>query len=228
MSKKNRGKKNNSGKQRGGRAKGGMRVQPFGSVPLLPPNHLTKLAYAEKVVIFEPVLNGGASTSFSLNSLFDPNTGGVGVQPLYFDQISAMYGQYRVWGAKVKVIFCNTSLSNTSIMASIFGTFQPAVPSNPDAWVCQPYGRSGDVEPVGGRSNKTFTIKFDLPTILGLKREQYRTDMDFIGTPSGNPTRQAYMMIGLRSLGGAVGSAQVHVQIEYTAEFSQPLALNMS
>lgn len=205
-----------------------MKPQAFGSVPLLPSSRRVALAYAERINVFESVANAGAILSFSLNSLFDPNSGGVGIQPLGFDQISAMYGQYRVWKVRAKITYCNTSAANTPIFASMFGTYQPAAPSNPDAWVCQPYGCSGSVEPVGGRSNRTFVISFDIPTVLGLTKEQYQSDMDFVGTPSGNPTRQAYLMIGLRGMSGTIGSAFVYVQMEYTAEFSQPLALNLS
>lgn len=214
--------------QKRNKQRAGARPQTFGSQPLLPASRRVALAYAERVNIFEAVANAGAITSFSLNSLFDPNSGGIGTQPVGFDQISAMYGQYRVWSVKVRVSYNNTSAANTAIFGSMFGTFQPAAPSNPDAWVCQPYGCSGIIDPIGGRSTKTFVKSFDIPTVLGLTKSQYQNDMDFVGTPSGNPTRQAYLMVGLRGLAGTVGSAFVYVQIEYLTEFSQPAAMSLS
>lgn len=204
----------------------GPRVSPFGTAPLLPANRVAKLAYSEVVTITEPTAAAGGTYSFSLNSLFDPNSGGVGLQPVGFDQIMAMYGQYRVLSANVKLTAANQGNVNT--LVGMFGTFQPASPANPNAWSCQPYGVFRTVEPTGGRSTAVLTKRFDIPAVLGLKKSQYLNDMDFVGSVAGNPTRQAYLILWIRSLTATVTAAFLHVQVEYTVQFSQPQALGMS
>ncbi len=217
-------KQKRSGK-RGARGQSGQ-VQAFGSRPLLPANRVARLAYAELIGLTEAVAGSGVSTSFSLNSIYDPNSGGVGKQPVGFDQIATMYGQFRVLGCRVKLTFANFSNQNT--MVGMFGTYQPAVPADPAAWLCQPYGLSAPIEALGSKCTRVLVKRFDIPTVLGLAKAQYMSDMDFVGTPSGNPTRQAYLMVHGRSMTTTVASFQVYVQMEFDVMFSQPLALNTS
>jgi hypothetical protein len=191
-----------------------------------------KLAYAERVSLVEPAALTGILSSFSLNSVYDPNSGGVGAQPVGFDQMSTMYGQFRVWGAKFKITCSNltqTGVNPTPAMVCLFGTYQPAAPTNPNSWFCQPYGVSsflsaGD----GGSAVKTLEYTFDIPQVLGLTKEQYRDDMDFVGTPSGNPTRQAYAMFGHCGMSALTSTVAYFVQVVYDVEFCRPLALDLS
>lgn len=39
---------------------------------------------------------------FSCNGMYDPNTTGVGHQPMYYDQLAALYDHYTVIGSKIK------------------------------------------------------------------------------------------------------------------------------
>ena len=41
---------------------------------------------------------------FSCNGLYDPNITGTGHQPMYFDQVTPIYNQYRVIGAKARAL----------------------------------------------------------------------------------------------------------------------------
>lgn len=201
-------------------------VQPFSTAPLLPSSRVARLAYNELVTVTEASVGAGATYTFSLNSLYDPNSSGTGNQPVGFDQIMAMYGQFRVLSSKVKVVFSNSGTVNN--LVGMFGTFQPAFPANPAAWPCQPNGSVAALENTAGRSTTTVVKKFDIPSVLGLKRAQYMDDMDFVGTASGNPTRQAYVVLWIRSLGASAGAAYLNVSMEFEVQFSQPLPLNVS
>lgn len=50
------------------------------------------------------------------NSIFDPDRTGVGHQPYGFDQISSLYGQYKVHGCKIKI----TAINNSSVVTADF------------------------------------------------------------------------------------------------------------
>lgn len=55
--------------------------------------------------------------SWKVNSMFDPNSTGVGHQPLYFDQMAALYNNYCVIGSKcVARFFPSGSLSTTTMI----------------------------------------------------------------------------------------------------------------
>lgn len=225
MTNKKTSRKNNRSKPK---RQGSAKVSPFGSTPLLPANRRVKLAYCEQIPLGEPVAGAGITFALSLNSLYDPNAGGTGQQPVGFDQISAMYLQHRVWSCRVKIT-CQNDMTASPASVMMFATFQPAVPASPYAWFCQPYGCTGSIEPRGGRSSCVMEKTFDIPAVLGLTKQQYTADMDFVGTSSGNPTRQAYLNFGHKSYAGTpIGIVWYMVQLEYTVEFSQPYALNMS
>lgn len=204
-------------------------VQPFGTSPVLSAYRRMRMCYSEIVTLGEAAAGTGAHTTFSLNGLYDPNTGAIGVQPVGFDQMMALYGQYRVWAVNVSLLYQNTqNVSTCPQRIVVFGTYQPAVPSNPSAWFCQPFAAVGSLEPVGGRSSTRLVRKFDIPAVLGLTKQQYTSDMDFVGTNGGNPSRQAYAVIGIQSMAASAAYASVSVMLSYEVEFSQPLALNMS
>lgn len=222
---KKQGSKRNAKAKRQQAPKGG--PQSFGTSLVMPANQRMQLAYAERVSLNEATAGSGVATSFSLNSLYDPNSGGVGVQPVGFDQMANFYGQFKVWKCKARVTFANNNTTGP-VMCVLFGTYQPVVPSNPDAWFCQPYAVSTRLDPVGGISSRVLEKEFDIPMVLGLTKQQYTSDMDFVGTPSGNPTRQAYMMVGIRSINASTANVNAYVQLSYVAEFMQPAALNTS
>jgi len=58
-----------------------------------------------------------AAQVFRANSLFDPDLTGVGSQPEYFDQLSAVYSQYCVQGCHIKCEIFNTgTTSNVCVL----------------------------------------------------------------------------------------------------------------
>jgi len=69
--------------------------------------------YRERVTM---VATSGALTKyqFSTNSLWDPNTSGTGHQPLYFDQMTALYDHYVVIGSRFRAKFCTDGASTVS------------------------------------------------------------------------------------------------------------------
>lgn len=216
-----------AGRRRGRRGGyGGARSSALVTRPLLPPSRRMSLAYAERVRLVESAALAGANWAFSLNSLYDPNVSGTGSQPVGFDQISAFYGQYRVWRVRVKITFSNLVTSTSFVGA--FPTYQAVAPASPSAWFCQPYGKSDRVEPTSGVSTRVIYMDVDLPLILGLTRSQYDNDMDFVGTPSGSPTRAAILIVWMVGSSGTAASVDAQVQLEYQAQFSQPLPLNVS
>lgn len=55
--------------------------------------------------------SGGAvaTRQFVCNGMYDPDYSGIGHQPMYFDQLSAIYNHYTVIGSKIKVTTVNVN-----------------------------------------------------------------------------------------------------------------------
>lgn len=66
------------------------------------------LRYAD-VVSLVTGAGGNQTHLFSCNGLYDPNITGIGHQPLYFDQLVALYKHYTVLSSKIKITAINNS-----------------------------------------------------------------------------------------------------------------------
>lgn len=77
------------------------------------------LVYAEQVAL---TLTSGAYTEYKIkcNGMYDPNTTGIGHQPLYFDQLMEIYDHYCVTSSKIVV----TPVPSTSTQALIIVLFK--------------------------------------------------------------------------------------------------------
>lgn len=93
------------------------------------------------------LVNGGDGVAsnftkvYGINSLFDPQQTAGTVQPLYFDKLSAIYGDYIVRGAKITVQYALATSGNggNSVLCSadIIGTVNNS-DTNPEAIMMRP------------------------------------------------------------------------------------------
>lgn len=60
-----------------------------------------------------------ATYNYNCNSLYDPNETGTGHQPMYFDQLTAIYDHYTVIGAKMVLKFCSSGTLNSPFRVGI-------------------------------------------------------------------------------------------------------------
>lgn len=162
-----------------------------------------------------------ATYQYRANGMFDPNITSTGVQPLYFDQLAAIYDHYVVIGSKIKytiipkgtvvqepyqiVTWVNddTTTHGTN-MASI------AAQKGSKLRLCQ-----GGVNP--DRiivTNNWSAKKFFGGSILANNALQ--------GTSSADPTEQSVYQINLRSLDGvSTVSVWIYVEIMYVAVWAE-------
>lgn len=185
----------------------------------------TTLCYVEKITLASlPSFD----YQFRLNSLFDLNLTGTGHQPKGFDQLAALYGRYRVYSAKYRLTFAQTSNSIplycgaaptntltgftdiTDHAETPFCKYIVAVNSNP--------------LPIGN-----FTGRVDLAELNGKTRIAYASDDTTQALVSASPSEQLNLHIMVQSLDNSTNVAmQVIVQIWYDVEFSDPAQLAQS
>jgi len=178
--------------------------------------YITKMKYAEVVTTS---LGGGtyAITRWNLNSIFDPNQGGIGTQPYGFDQLSPLYNRYRVIGCKYN-IYCTSSDGSPLQIAAVATneTISPGsiseVRSNPRA----KYIMQGT-----GASLRKLSGNVYIPSLVGRTKAQYMADDRYQAVVTGSPNELALLTVfaGPVGEGSSLISVTYNVQLEYLVEF---------
>lgn len=83
-----------------------------------PAKVMVKHKYVETVSLTS-TLGSLATYLFRANSLFDPNSTGTGHQPMYYDQLAAIYSYYQVIASKITVKFGHDDAANSAVTCSL-------------------------------------------------------------------------------------------------------------
>lgn len=168
---------------------------------------------------------GTALQSFRTASLFDPDRTGSGHQPLFFDEMGAIYKQYRILGAKCKVRFVN--MCNEPIV--VFGAHLGAPLGtgwSPANLMERKDVKSRILSPMnaGGRNITTMNLYYSPSKFYKQSKSQLRADNSLVGNDVGDvvPSKATYFEIACAQVDTALGSSENHavkiyVEIEYTA-----------
>lgn len=197
---------------------------------MVSPHLRITLPYAQNGVLTEGAVGLGAYQSFAINSAFDPDFSGGGLQPLGFDQYAQFYGRYRVLSCKVEVTFANRSATD-QILVGMYATPQSTLPAVATAWRIQPMPacRSATLSGTnGGPAVRVMRASVDLPNVLGLTRREFQTDMDFAALFSASPARVAYLHIWTQAMLSNVAAVTWAVKLYFDVEFSQAVSLSLS
>ena len=93
----------------------------------VPSKFHTRLRYGDTYT-FTLTSGANAFQRFNGNSLNDPDSSGVGHQPTYYDQLTALYGSVRVNACKIRAVFVNASDVNVmAVLKASNGV--PTIPS---------------------------------------------------------------------------------------------------
>jgi hypothetical protein len=184
--------------------------------------------YPANVGLGEAAPLAGFAWSFRLNSLFDPDFTGTGVQPLGYDQFSALYGRYAVTLARFDVTFANTT--SLPIRVGFIISPQSTLPANSAVWSMQPFSRSTTLGPVGsGKDVMTLNGSSSFYKEFGVTKRQFQDDADFSASTSSSPVRILYLHLytfGLTSAGNATCNS--FLRLNMTSELSQAVSQTYS
>ncbi len=221
---------NNYNRRASGRIRGAPRgfitSQPF------PPRKYCTMVYAESLQLGTGVgQNFGGQNVYSLNGLFDPNIAGGGHQPLGFDQVMAIYSEYKVIGCKVELTCTGASVD--------------------DLWVGTKIRTPGDAQNLAGLSlefateipnirlkaindSGTNIRKFNmyLPSwrTLMISRIQFGSDVDqFTGDVGNNPAVQSSFVVAIINPNEAVNrTIGMTIKLTYNCMFYNKKTLPQS
>jgi len=165
---------------------------------------------------------------FSGNGLFDCDITGTGGQPANYDDFSAIYARYRVYGSKIVVrmwspgsltgagVFriCLAPRHLTTAVTDIAG-FHDAQ-SQPFAQAAIFYGGNATSRGTTMEMRKSMTTK----VIMGYKQSAVDDDDTLAALTSANPNHQWYwhLIAGMMD-GSSSGTVYYNLEIEYDVEF---------
>ncbi len=151
-----------------------------------PDSLFVKLKYTESI----NKTGVGQTHILSMNSLFDPNTTGVGTQPLGFDQYAALYGHYQVMGCRLKVRAINNSTTVNSLIAmypstSLTGSLFAEASE-------QKYAKQRYLNNSQGGNNMAILSTYSSPKkMIG----RVTDSVNYTAVTSANPANQVYWVI---------------------------------
>ena len=139
-----------------------------------------------------------ASYVFRGNSLYDPDYTGTGHQPRYYDQLTPVYGRYKVLGSECSVEMINGSATSGALFALTPNTEILTFTS----WQLAselPRSKVSDIVPVSSRYPFKLKSRVSTTTICGLLPRQVN-DEDWSASIGSNPLQLWYWNINISSI----------------------------
>lgn len=161
----------------------------------------------------------GVSHKLRCNDLYDPDFTGTGTQPLYFDQLAAVYNHFTVVASKiiVRAVPTGTATEDPYSITLWINDDSSAMPSYP-ALLQQ---NAAQTKVCGGLNPSTIYLS----TAWSLwDRFKGRVgDSQFRGNASSGPSEQSMYFITLRALDGGISNVTVYLEfdIEYTTVWTE-------
>lgn len=188
------------------------------------PRFITRLKYASQFSSTGLTIVAGVLSDyhFRINSLYDPDSSATGHQPYGFDQLIALYGNYRVFATSWIVTVPSSSQPLTVVVLPENGgtTF-----SNLEYMSEQPRAITRTT-PYNGGTATMIKGKMYLPRLMGVSSAEYRTDDRFAGDASSNPAEIGLLHLGIYSPANC--SVYPSIQIIYHCEFTDPNVVTQS
>jgi len=187
----------------------------YKSIVGFPPKMTYKLKYADAITLSS---SGTAVTTyqFRANSVYQPDATNTGHQPLYFDQIMAIYDHYVVIGSKIKVTFNrNAAGANAARVCLYLNDDTTMVPASVVTATEQSTGKTSGMGIVDSIPQKLY-LKYSSKEIFGpnpLANSQLK------GSSSGNPTEIAVFSIMSQGYGTGTHNLDAFVEMEYIVVF---------
>jgi len=182
-----------------------------------------KHKYVETSTVF---IAGGSSgyVAYRANGMYDPSTAAGGHQPLYFDQISALYNHFAVEYCTIKATFFSngTAAPGGVYMCSI--TLQDDGTPGITTYDSILEHGTAKVKPLMTRDGGgmcQIKHKFNARSFFDIKTVDDNDEQK--GTPASDPTEQAHFIVQAQHLDPAAANSNIYVNVEliYTATWSE-------
>jgi len=160
-----------------------------------------------------------AAQVFRGNSLFDPDLTGTGHQPRYYDQLTAIYGQYCVTGVKARFEVINTGAKGLFVTACYSDSNISTYTQNQLAE--QRYSCTTTIDVPTGESVAVIDLPWISISQLQGQRE-LESDPNNYSLISTNPVDPTFIILKMAAVDGVTSTtAEVQAEIEFTAIFKE-------
>lgn len=191
----------------------------------LDPHKYVTLRYTE-TFNFTLASTVGTQQLFRLNSIFDPNSTGVGHQPYGYDQLSALYNRYRVLAARWKVVFGTQTSTYRIVILPINGTLAAAIAGFATfETACEMPRARLFVQGGGGSPTVTVTGGIKLNDLNGVTIPEYLADDRFEAAIGANPAEVMSLVIGNYNASGGTITIDYTAEMTYMVDLHDPIAL---
>lgn len=159
---------------------------------------------------------------FAANGMYDPNVSGTGHQPMYFDELMALYQHYTVMSSKIKVtVFPGGNPLSFGVL--LLGTNTSV--TDPLRLSEYQLGSRKYVlgNAMGTMSDLTVTYSFNAERFFNKTRSSMLGDTDYTGGASANPVELAYFCVYVfpADLSTDLSSTLFNIEIEYSAVLTE-------
>jgi hypothetical protein len=167
---------------------------------------------------------------WNINSLYDPDRTGTGFQPTYFDQLSEIYGRYRVYGCKVDIKVFNPQSSNPLWFSWITSGDQSSISEDPSSIAMNNKGSPlRFVSSEGSNNVGSITRYIPINRVFGVPKKAIMSEQNYSGV-SGNfgtgsdPNSTARLILDIKTYGASV-SVIVQTSLTFYAQFERQSAV---
>lgn len=168
------------------------------------------LKYCEAVTI-STNLSGLGSYLFTCNGLYDPNTSGTGHQPLYYDQLIALYDHWTVYKSKITIKWQPSDTFSYKGIAFIDD--DTAINVTAGYVANERTGAKNVLVPKDGGGEYITTAYWNAEATFG---PNYMANDNLQGYGASNPVELSYFCAYVDgSLGGGSAGVNAWVEIEY-------------
>jgi hypothetical protein len=160
----------------------------------------------------------GSVLSFRGNSVYDPDSSGVGHSPYYYATLAQVYSKYKVYGSKI-TCYVQSTLSNSTGLALIPTTEPLSAPTSQYEILDLPRAEWRLI-PAVNINTKIVAHNASTSQILGLTQRQVE-DNDYSSAINTNPAQQWFWnLYGFNVLSSVLQvDLSIVVQIEYDVKF---------
>lgn len=203
-------------------------------LPGFPETYRTTLVYNEGITI-DPAAGGTAYYSFNANSLYDPNYTGTGHQPLYYDNLTAIYGRWRVRKCYITVTVLDMFQSNAQIdeatgLAALVGGTQARLVVTRDRDAADNETTFNNIQEERSKNIKWRYIsaqtngrypKLKMLMIPNVMLKMSKDDSSLWGSASSNATSQCFFNIGVAAVDDTtnIPGLKLNVRLTYVCDF---------
>lgn len=178
-----------------------------------PKQLMNTLSYTELVSVTVTAGTPGLSYAWVANGLYDPNRTGIGHQPLYFDQLAAIYNHYTVLRSRIRVTLGYPTVAGvTSVVATLYLDDDNTPKTDALQAAEMPFAHSVLFKPAVD-PQPTLYASFDAAKVFG---GNPASNDNLHGTSAANPTEvsQFFVQTYDNNLVGA-SNVQIYVKMEY-------------